>query len=63
MLHELEDVELAQSGLQRLLGGRLQLHPEFAALTGRELRKAVREARHGHNDEARIYNGKKDETL
>lgn len=63
VLHELEDVELAQSGLQRLLGGKLQLHPEFAALTGRELRKAVREARHDHNDEAIICNGKKDETL
>jgi len=49
-LHELEDVERAQEGLQRLLGGKLQLRPEFSELTGRHLRKAVREARHGNDD-------------
>lgn len=45
-LHDLEDAELAHVGLQRLMDGRLQVRPDFAALTGRELRKAVREARH-----------------
>lgn len=63
VLHELEDVELAQSGLKRLLDGKLQLRPEFAELTGRELRKAVREARHGKNDEAIVCNCKKGEAL
>jgi hypothetical protein len=63
VLRQLEDVELAKSGLQRLLGDKLRLHPDFAELTGRELRKAVREARHGGDGEALICNGKKDEAL
>ena len=46
-LHALEDDELAQEGLQCLLVGKLQLHPQFSALTGRALRKAVREAQYG----------------
>lgn len=41
-LHDLEDNELAHVGLQHLLDGRLQVRPEFADLTGRALRKAVR---------------------
>lgn len=48
-LHDLEDLELAQDGLQRLLDGKLQVRPQFAALTGRGLRKAVREARHSED--------------
>lgn len=49
-LHELEDVELAQDGLKKLLDGKLQVRPEFAETSGRELRKAVREARYGKDD-------------
>lgn len=49
-LHALEDDELAQDGLQRLLEGKLQIRPQFSALTGRALRKAVREARYGGDD-------------
>ena len=49
-LRALEDVELAQEGLKRLLDGKLQVRHEFSALTGRELRKAVREAQHGKDD-------------
>lgn len=45
-LHDLEDTELAHVGLKRVLDGKLQVRPDFANLTGRELRKAVREARH-----------------
>jgi hypothetical protein len=51
-LHALEDVELAVDGLQRLLDGKLQVRPQFAALTGRGLRKAVREAQYGGDDAA-----------
>jgi hypothetical protein len=49
-LHNLEDAEPAQEGLKRLLEDKLQLRQEFAALTGRELRKAVREAKHSRAD-------------
>lgn len=45
-LQDLEDTELAHVGLERLLDGKLQVRPTFANLTGRELRKAVREAQH-----------------
>ena len=45
-LHALEDVEGVQDGLQRQLGGKLHVRPQFAELTGRELRKAVREAQY-----------------
>lgn len=45
-LHALKDDELARDGLQRLLEGELQMRPQFSALTGRALRKAVREARY-----------------
>jgi len=51
-LHALEDAELAVDGLQRLLDGKLQVRPQFASLTGRELRKAVREAQYGGDDAA-----------
>jgi hypothetical protein len=51
-LHALEDAELAVDGLQRLLDGKLQVRSQFASLTGRELRKAVREARYGGDDPA-----------
>lgn len=63
VLHEFEDFELAPSSQQRLLGGKLQIHPEFAELTSRESRKAEGEVRHGNSNEVRICNGKKDETL
>lgn len=49
-LHALEDDELAQDGLQRLLAGKLQVRTQFSALTGRALRKAVREAQYGDDD-------------
>ena len=45
-LHDLEDTELAHVGLKRVLDGKLQVRPAFADLTGRELRKAMREAQH-----------------
>lgn len=45
-LHDLEDEEPAQEGLKRLLDGKLQVRPEYAELSGRALRKAVREAQH-----------------
>jgi len=51
-LHALEDAEPAQDGLQRLLEGKLQVRAQFAALTGRELRKAVREEQYGGDDQA-----------
>lgn len=51
-LHALEDDELAQDGLQRLLAGKLQVHPQFSALTGRALRKAVREAQYDGDGQA-----------
>lgn len=50
-LHELEDTELVQDGLKRFFDGELQVHPQFSVLTGRELRKAVREARYGKDDD------------
>ena len=46
-VHALEDDELAQDSLQCVLEGKLQIRPQFSALTGRALRKAVREARYG----------------
>lgn len=49
-LHALEDNELAQEGLQRLLAGKLQVRTQFSSLTGRALRKAVREAQYGDDD-------------
>jgi hypothetical protein len=49
-LHDLEDDEPAHEGLRRLLDGKLQVRQEFAELTGRELRKAVREAQHLENE-------------
>lgn len=45
VLHDLEDEEPAQDGLKRMLDGKLQVRQEFAHLSGRELRKAVREAK------------------
>ena len=42
--------EPAQEGLRRLLEDKLQIRQEFAALTGRELRKAVRQAQHSRVD-------------
>lgn len=51
-LHDLEDEECAQDALSRMFDGRLQIRQEFATLTGRELRKAVREARHPKNNPA-----------
>jgi hypothetical protein len=51
-LHALEDAEPAQDGLQRMFDGKLQIRPQFAALTGRALRKAVREARYGGDGQA-----------
>lgn len=44
-LHDLEDEEPAQDGLKRMLDGKLQVRQEFAHLSGRELRKTVREAK------------------
>lgn len=44
-INDLEDKELAQSGLDQAFGGALMLKQEFATLTGRELRVAVSEAR------------------
>jgi hypothetical protein len=49
-LHALEDDESVHVGLQRLLDGKLQVHPQFVGLTGRALRKAVREAQYGDGD-------------
>jgi len=49
-LHDLEDDEPAQDGLRRMLDGRLQVRQEFAHLSGHELRKAVRKARHLKTD-------------
>lgn len=44
-VNDLEDQELAQSGLDQAFGGALVLRQEFATFTGRELRVAVSEAR------------------
>lgn len=49
-LHDLEDDEPAQDGFKRLLDGKLQVRQEYAELTGRALRKAVREAQHLKTD-------------
>jgi hypothetical protein len=42
--------EPAQEGLRRLLEDKLQIRQEFAAPTGRERRKAVRQAHHSRVD-------------
>ena len=44
-LRDLENEEPAQDGLKRMLDGKLQVRQEFAHLSGRELRKVVREAK------------------
>lgn len=44
-INDLEDTELAQSGLDQAFGGTLVLKREFATFTGRQLRVAVSEAR------------------
>lgn len=49
-LHDLEDDEPAQDGFKRLLDGKLQVRQEYAELTGRALRKAVREVQHLKTD-------------
>lgn len=45
VIRELEDGELAQSGLDQAFGGALVLKKDFASFTGRALRVAVSEAR------------------